>query len=68
MPHFETHGNGRVELPLRAREPVNRVDRESMRFFETEVEALRYALRQEHREFPDHHGTQPHDDCPLCDG
>jgi hypothetical protein len=65
-PYYETHGDRRVELPLREREPVNRVDRESMRFFETEEKARRVAYRQEHKEYPDLHDQGVKEHCPVC--
>jgi hypothetical protein len=65
MPYYECYSNMRVELPLREKEPVNRVDRESMRYFENRERALRYAYMQEHREFPDNHDSEP-EDCPVC--
>jgi hypothetical protein len=65
MPYYECYSNMRVELPLREKEPVNRVDRESMRYFETEDEALQFAYKQEHKAFPDSHDREP-EHCPIC--
>ena len=67
MPYYETHGDSvTIELPLRTREPVNRVDRKSMRFFETEEEARQTAYRQEHKDFPRNHKQGGKEHCPIC--
>jgi len=64
--YYETYPGGPVKLPLRTGVPVNRVDRETNYKLLKEEEALRRGLKAEHREFPDHHGEQPRDDCPRC--
>jgi hypothetical protein len=66
MPYYENQSTwGRVKLPLQQIESPNQYQRERNHYFENEGRALRYALMQEHRKFPDSHSPQ-RDDCPVC--